>query len=273
MVKVVPSASHRSGAGTPLLLLHGLTASWQVWQPVIPSLSQRHDVLALTLPGHHGGPPLPAGTPATASALVDGVVRALDELGIERAHVAGNSLGGRIALELAKRDRALSVTAIAPAAWWPTERDLRRVIRGLRAGVAAARCIAPVAGAAAAWPVLRRALGARSMHHPELLSAADTAAILRAVRGCAVARGILRSAPADGVIRGLDGIACPVRIAWPSDDRVLPFAIFGAGLAEQIPGASLVMLAGTGHVPMWDAPDLVAGTILELTARADARVA
>jgi pimeloyl-ACP methyl ester carboxylesterase len=64
-----------------------------------------------------------------------------------------------------------------------------------------------------------------------------------------------------------------VRIAWPSGDRVLPFAIFGAGLAEQIPGASLVMLAGTGHVPMWDAPDLVAGTILELTARADARVA
>jgi pimeloyl-ACP methyl ester carboxylesterase len=265
----VPSAYQRSGSGTPLVLIHGLTACRQVWQPVLPLLAERHDVVALTLPGHHGGPALPAGTPATVRALVDGVIEELDGLGIGRAHIAGNSLGGRIALELAKRDRALSVVAVAPAAWWPSDRALRRVTRSLRAGVAAARCIAPVADLAVAWPVLRRALGSRTMRFPQRCSPADIADILRAVRGCTVAKEILRSAPSEGPVRDLDRISCPVRLAWPSDDRVLPFATFGAGLAERTPGASLVMLPQTGHVPMWDDPDLVARTILEVTERAD----
>lgn len=265
----VPSAYHRSGAGTPLVLLHGLTASWQVWQPVIPRLSERHDTVALTLPGHHGGPVYTGVTPATARALVDGVEAALDGLGIGRAHIAGNSLGGRVAIELARRDRALSVTAIAPAAWWPSDRALRRVTRSLRAGVAAARCIAPVADLAVAWPVLRRALGSRTMHRPDRCAPADVAAILRAVRGCTVVRDILRSAAAEGPLGDLDGIECPVCLAWPSDDLVLPFGVFGAGLVDIFPAASLVMLADTGHVPMWDDPDLVARTILDVAARVD----
>ncbi len=265
----VPSAYQRCGSGTPLVLLHGLTASWQVWQPVIPLLAEHHDVVALTLPGHHGGPALTGGAPATVGALVDGVESALDGLGIGRAHIAGNSLGGRIALELAKRDRALSVTAIAPAAWWARERDLRRVTRSLRAGVAAARCIAPAADLVVGWRVLRRALGSRTMRFPERCSPADVAAILRAVQGCAVVRGILRSAAAEGVVGDLERISCPVCLAWPTEDRVLPFATFGAGLAERLPAASLVMLPQTGHVPMWDDPELVARTILDLTARVD----
>jgi pimeloyl-ACP methyl ester carboxylesterase len=50
---------------------------------------------------------------------------------------------------------------------------------------------------------------------------------------------------------------------------MLPFEIFGAGLVERMPGASLTMLPGTGHVPMWDDPDLVARTILDVTGAAD----
>jgi pimeloyl-ACP methyl ester carboxylesterase len=265
----VPSALHRSGSGTPLVLLHGLTACWQVWQPVIPLLAERHDVVALTLPGHHGGPALPGGVPATVAALVDGLVETLDRLGLRRVHVAGNSLGGRVALELARRDRALSVVAIAPAAWWPSDRDLRRVTRSLRGGVAAARCIAPFADLAVSRRVLCRALGSRTMHFPDRCAPSDLAAILRAVRGCTVVKEILRSAPSEGVVRDLERISCPVRLAWPSEDRVLPFAIFGAGLAERMPDASLVMLPRTGHVPMWDDPELVTRTILEVTERAD----
>ena len=214
--------------------------------------------MALTLPGHHGGPALAGGVPGTVPALVDGVVDTLDRLGIGKAHIAGNSLGGRVALELARRDQALSVVAIAPAAWWPSDRALRRVTRSLRAGVAAARWIAPFADLAVSWPVLCRALGSRTMRFPERCSPADLAGILRAVSGCTVVRDILRSAPSEGVVRDLDRISCPVRLAWPSDDRVLPFATFGAGLAERMPGASLVMLPETGHVPMWADPDLVA---------------
>ncbi len=261
-----PAAYHRTGSGTPLVLLHGLTASWRVWLPVMPLLAARHEVVALTLPGHHRGPMLPQSVPATVPALTDGVVSALDGLGIGRAHIVGNSLGGRIALELAKRDRALSVVAIAPAAWWPSERDLRRVLRRLRAGVAVARCIAPVADLAVSWRALCRAMGSRTMRHPERCAPADVAEILRAARGCTVVKEILRSAPSDGTVGGLEQISCPVCIAWPTEDRVLPFETFGAGLVHRIPGASLVMLPGTGHVPMWDDPDLVARTILGVTA-------
>jgi pimeloyl-ACP methyl ester carboxylesterase len=265
----VPSAYQRCGSGTPLVLVHGLTACWRVWQPVIPLLAERPDVLALTLPGHHGGPALAAGTPATVPALVDGVSDALDRLGIGRAHVVGNSLGGRIALELGKRGRALSVVAIAPAAWWPDAHALRRVVRGLRAGVAAARCIAPFADLATGRPALCRALGSRTMRYPERCAPSDLAAILRAVRGCTAARDILRTAASEGSVRDLERISCPVCLAWPSDDRVLPFATFGSGLARRMPHASLVMLLETGHVPMWDDPDQVARTILDVTERAD----
>jgi pimeloyl-ACP methyl ester carboxylesterase len=264
-----PTAYHRSGSGTPLLLLHGLSASWCAWVPVIPPLSEHHDVVALTLPGHHRGPQLPEGVPATVPALTDGVERALDMLGIGRAHVAGNSLGGRIALELAKRGRARSVVAIAPAAWWPSERHLRHMMRQIRVGIGLARCIAPVADLVVGWRALARAMGSRTMRHPERCAPADVAEILRAARGCSVVKEILRSAPSAGVVRDLERITCPVCLAWPSDDRMLPFEIFGAGLVERMPGASLTMLPGTGHVPMWDDPDLVARTILDVTGAAD----
>jgi len=53
--------AHRGGTGTPLVCLHGFMDTWRVWELVLPMLERRHDVLAPTLPGHAGGPPLPSG--------------------------------------------------------------------------------------------------------------------------------------------------------------------------------------------------------------------
>ena len=90
--------AHRGGTGTPLVLLHGFTDTWRTWELVLPSLERRHDVLAPTLPGHAGGPPL---VEATDVELVDAVERAMDDAGFERAHLVGNSMGGYLAFLLA----------------------------------------------------------------------------------------------------------------------------------------------------------------------------
>ena len=104
--------SHRGGSGTPLLCLHGFTDTWRTWELVLPALERRHDVLAPTLAGHAGGPPL--GAEITATTLADAVERAMDDAGFATAHIVGNSLGGFLALQLAARGRARSVVALAP---------------------------------------------------------------------------------------------------------------------------------------------------------------
>jgi pimeloyl-ACP methyl ester carboxylesterase len=108
--------SHRGGSGSPLVCLHGFTDTWRTWELVLPELERHHDVLAPTLLGHAGGPPLEG--EVSAALLPDAVERAMDEAGFDTAHITGNSLGGYVALQLAARGRAKSVVAFAPAGGW-----------------------------------------------------------------------------------------------------------------------------------------------------------
>ena len=103
---------HRGGAGEPLVLIHGFSGTRLIWEPVLEALERSHDVLAVNLAGHVGGPEL-ADTPVSVNALVDAVERELDASGFDTAHMVGNSLGGWIALELAARGRARSVVALS----------------------------------------------------------------------------------------------------------------------------------------------------------------
>ena len=106
--------SHRGGSGTPLLCVHGFVDTWRTWELVLPALERTHDVLAPTLPGHAGGPPVEG----SVDAVVDTLESAMDDVGFETAHICGNSLGGYVALQLAARGRAESVVAFAPAGGW-----------------------------------------------------------------------------------------------------------------------------------------------------------
>src|SRR4051794_29164637 len=108
--------SLRVGSGPPLVLLHGFVDTWRTWELVLPALERHHDVLAPTLVGHAGGPPLEGAV--TRHLLADAVERAMDAAGFATAHVAGNSLGGYVALQLAARGRAESVVAFAPGGGW-----------------------------------------------------------------------------------------------------------------------------------------------------------
>ena len=112
---------HRGGDGPPLVLLHGFTDTWRTWELVLPALERRHDVLAPTLPGHAGGPPLDGDV--SDATYVDFVEQAMDDAGFETADIVGNSLGGYLALRVAERGRARSVVALAPAGGWAVGDD------------------------------------------------------------------------------------------------------------------------------------------------------
>src|SRR5881398_2331128 len=113
-------ACYRAGTGEPLVLVHGFTATWRCWLPVIPDLVARFEVIAPTLHGHDGGPVPPQGAKSLVEAG-DHFESLLDSLGVEQAHFAGNSMGGALSLEMAKRGRARSVVAISPGGGWAAE--------------------------------------------------------------------------------------------------------------------------------------------------------
>ena len=98
------------------MLIHGIGHTWRGWKPMLPQLERRFDVLAVDLPGSRPlGPRCPPGMDSTPEALADAVEREMLGAGFDSAHLAGNSLGGWISLELARRGRARTVTAISPA--------------------------------------------------------------------------------------------------------------------------------------------------------------
>src|ERR687895_2446628 len=112
-------AYERHGHGEPLLLLHGTGGSRRHWAPVRPRLAERHELLAVDLPGHGDSDPPPDDGDHTPVGYAATLARFLDEIGIGAVHIAGGSVGGWTALEMAKVGRARSVVAIAPAGLWP----------------------------------------------------------------------------------------------------------------------------------------------------------
>jgi pimeloyl-ACP methyl ester carboxylesterase len=261
---------HRGGDGVPLLLLHGITATHRVWEPVLEELERHHLVIAPTLAGHAGALPLERGVAATVNSLADRIEQRLDELQIVRPHIAGNSLGGWIALELARRGRARSVIAFSPPAAWASARDLARVSLLVSAGHLGARASGPRMRALLARPRARQRMLALAFEHPERIPPDVVCTMLDENSECAVVGEFVRSVWRDGPISGgLATLDCPIRIAWPVRDRTTPFERHCRPLLAALPEAELVMLSGVGHVPMYDDPALVARTILELTSAVD----
>ena len=262
---------HRAGprsdaaAGT-LVLLHGLGSRWQMWQPVLPALSERFDVIAVDLPGF-GDSPMPAPDAAArpgAATLSDLLIESLSELGIGPGefHVAGNSLGGLTALELARRGVVRSTCALSPAGF-ATDLEMRVTRATLGTSVRIARALAPRADVLMARPRARVLLTNTFFARPQRIPRAVAADDMRAMAGApwfdATLAAVIespRAAPAD--------VSAPVTIAWGTKDRVL-FPRGARRAAARLPRARVVMLPGCGHVPTWDDPPLVARVMLEAT--------
>jgi pimeloyl-ACP methyl ester carboxylesterase len=239
--------------------------SERMWQDVAPLLGSDYEVIAPTALGHSGGP-ASLERPVGNRHIADAAERQMDELSLGRAHLVGNSMGGWMALELARRGRALSVCAISPAGMWPpigtaSRPGADRLRQGLRMG----RLTRP------ALPILYRSRGVRQFALRN--AAANGASVSREqalqltddMLGCTIAEDILAT---DEHFAPLDPVPCPITIAWCELDRLFPEREFGARARERLPGARYVLLRNVGHVPMLDDPRLVAAVIREALAAA-----
>lgn len=267
----ISPAIYRAGSGEPVVLLHGFTAAWTIWHPILADLVARYEVIAPTLPGHHGGPSYPIDQPISFERSTDAVERQLDELGVGDAHFVGNSMGGGIALELAKRGRARSVVALAPAGGWSKGDG-----EGPRIGGFFAKQI-KMLKRTHAWserimkrPGTRRLAFREIMRHGELVSPADAAEISKAALDCSISQRAIQALLADSgelTIGDLDRITCPVLLATPQFDRVLPGPRHAPRYRREIPDVQSVGLPDCGHAPMWDDTKLVTRLIVEQVDR------
>jgi pimeloyl-ACP methyl ester carboxylesterase len=116
-------AYNRCGAGPPLVLLHGAGHRRQAWLPVEERLAKHRDVISVDFPGFGESPPLPDHLPYELDTAVIVLKEFFTDLGLDRPHVAGNSMGGLVSLVLAQQGMVASATALSPAGLWsPMER-------------------------------------------------------------------------------------------------------------------------------------------------------
>jgi pimeloyl-ACP methyl ester carboxylesterase len=266
-----PLSLTRTGAGEPLLLLHGMGSSSRDFAAVVGPLAERFDVLDVDLPGVGRSPALDERP--TVAAITDAVERTLDDQGVGPVHVLGNSLGARVALALAVRGRARSVVAIAPSGLnVPPE----RVAQG--GGMALARVVlrtlAPLVDPLSRAAPSRAALLAPLKARPWSTSPEEA---VGAREGFADSRdywrtllwGLLLDVP-----RGLDRIDCPVTLVQGVADWV------AAGQTVRylplVPGSRFVPLLWAGHAPQSDRPRtivrLVEGAVRRAGQPADSSV-
>ena len=259
-------AYERAGSGPPLVLMHGVGHRRQAWEPVLDRLTPHREVITVDLPGHGQSPPLKLSGRSAAEALEEELAGLLTELDLDRPHVAGNSLGGRLALEAGVRGHAASVTALSPAGFWRNDRDFAYTKAIFRSMQAAGKRIAPLA------PALSRSTAGRALMYGTIVAKPSRMSPEQATSDIAVflAAGDALNAILDTATEFTGEIAgdVPVTIAWGTRDRLL--RPHQEKIAQQrLPKARFVPLPGCGHVPMTDNPELVADVLLRGSEPAD----
>ena len=269
----------RSGQGAPLVLLHGIGSSRRAWDPVVPALARQFDVIAVDMPGFGGSPPIQASvttttttaadadaTQADPAALARAVAVLLAELGVTEPHVAGNSLGGWVALELAAISPIASLTLLSPAGLW----------RGYapaysRVSLRASRWLTRYAAGPLSRLVkyrLGRALVLGQTHgHPIRMTPGCARSAITAMGTCSGFDATL-TATATRRYLATAPIGAPVAVAFGSRD-VLLLRRQARHLDQLPPATRKETLPGCGHVPMADDPVAVAALISRTAARAE----
>jgi pimeloyl-ACP methyl ester carboxylesterase len=253
-------AFDRTGRGEPLVLLHGQGFSRRSFDPVVPMLAADRDVIAVDLPGHGESPRQPKGTGSAPRDLAVAVGELLDELGLATAHVAGNSSGGWVALELGRMGRARTVIALAPAGLWR-----RTAPRHVRLGMRQSRLNARIVNRL--FPHAPRTRAARALAAIQISGRPFTVPYEPArdtVHAMASAPGFRETLRGLEKRRFTDGaeITVPVTVAFGTRDRVLLPGV--ARHRDQLPAQTRwVRLKGCGHVPMFDDPEATATLLLQ----------
>jgi len=257
---------HRVGAGEPLVLLHGLGESQIGWRPVIDALAQRYDVIAIDLPGFGQSPALPGAVSPRAANLATAVQGTLDELGVDSYHVAGYSLGARVAIQLAGSSRVRSVIAIAPDGLGTPVERLQGFV-AMVAGRGVAMALAPVDE----WFPAGRALffaGTRSL--PWQIAPADAKQLLTDFAG-APAYDATNWASLFDMPTHLHTITAPALFLQGTADPLMAPQI--ARYVGLMPGAKLIYLPGLNHVPISDDPKAVTRHMLSFLTQVTSHAA
>lgn len=268
-------ATTRGGSGEPLLLIHGLGSSRTTWDRLRPLLEPHFDLIAVDLPGFGDQPWLDGGAPGRMESLAGAVEEELDRLGLERAWIAGNSMGGWIALDLARRGRARGAIGIGPIGG-ATPEEARRSHRILVMNRRSAKLFAPVAGAVARFAPLRWAGFISVVSDPLDVRPEDAANSVRHMAACEGFEHLIDDVAGGGDLiesnrDRFSAIGCPVLIAFGSRDHILD-PRGGVRLAEAIPTAEHRELVGLGHAPQLDHPELTADMVLAALRRWGAEV-
>jgi pimeloyl-ACP methyl ester carboxylesterase len=258
----VDLAYDRTGTGEPLVLLHGLGHRRQAFDAVVPLLAADREVITVDLPAMGESPPPAVGSYRT---MADMVEKLFSELGLERPHVAGNSLGGLISLELAARGTVRSATALSPAGFWNTAEQYWCAAVFRIAGFLGDKLPDRVAEGIVGNRFARVPLFGLFFGRPSRHSAPD---LFRDLRGL----GRDHRAAIDAALSRLEDWSpppaltrdVPVTIAWGRRDLLL--SPHPARRAQRLyPEARFVDLPGMGHVPMDDDPEGIAALLLEST--------
>jgi pimeloyl-ACP methyl ester carboxylesterase len=213
-------AHDRTGVGEPLVLLHGLGSSRRSWDPVVPGLVAERDVIAVDLPGHGDSSASRARNSSPAD-IAARVVELLDDLGLHTVHLGGNSLGGWVALELAKQGRARSVTVFSPAGLW-AKRPPAYLRAALRQSRLSARIVRRLAPSAPRGRLARSLFFAQASAHPSRVPYELGRQAVHGVSGVSGVSGVLASLEASKV--------SPSGVLGPVDDIAVAHDAIGAAV-------------------------------------------
>ena len=261
-----------------VILIHGLGSNKTSFFETVSALSPHFTVHAIDLPGF-GSSSKPLRAPYNAAWFARSVCRFMDARGIDRAHLIGNSLGGRVSIEvgLQSPDRVQSLSLLCPSMAWRRRRHFVPIVRLLRPELAA---IPHTFGDAIVRQQFWSMFSRPDRIHP---SAADVAVeeFLRTYRSLnarvafhASARHIYLEEPngPKGFWTRLRELEPPAMFVWGDEDPLVPPA-FARYVREAVPSARQVVLEGCGHVPQVEHPVDANALVHDHIARAQASAA
>lgn len=246
------------GSGPPLVLLHGTGSQRGMWNPVVAALARERRVIAVDVPGFAAS----AGVQCepTADGLTTHLERWFAEQGLDRPHVAGNSMGGGLALELARRRAVASATALSPIGFW-TPRELAFAQQSLRAARVIVRALRPAVPTLARTAAGRTALFSQVYAKPWRMSPEEAVTTVDAFLDAPAFEPTLEALGHYHFHDGDELRGVPVTIAWGTRDWLL-IPRQAARARRRLPWAQHVVLKGCGHVPCHDDPEAVAAVLL-----------